>query len=232
MGLSIAYQLNLPAATPRAVVEERLVQLQECARRLPFALVTDFMETRAGDTLGPAPQPLELEFWFRSWAALTFDPDPGDGGGDELPDSIGFLVMPGNECEPLAIGMAWAPARDDDWTALPDQPYCWSWQSVCKTQYASMVSPDHFVQCHTSVVALLDAAAGLGFQVRVADEGGYWESRDPDRLLAEVETMNRLIAAFAGGLHDAIGAEHPIDAPIFAHPDFERLETKGMPPPP
>ena len=230
MGLSIAYQLNLPAATPRAVVEERLVELRDCARCLPFTLVTDLMETRAGDTLGPAPRPLELEFCFRSWAAITLDTE--DGTGDELPDAVGFLVIPGRKCEPLAIGMAWAPARDDNWSPLPDQPYCWSWQSVCKTQYASMVSSEHFVQCHTSIVALLDAAATLGFQVRVVDEGGYWESRDVDRLLAEVERMNRLVAALAGGLHDAIGAEHSIEAPIFEHPDFERLETKGMPPPP
>jgi len=230
MGLSIAYQLNLPAATTREVVEERLHQLQECARRLPFTLVTDMMQTRAGETLGPAPRPLELEFFFRSWAAITLDSDPEAGGSDELPDAVGFFVIPGKECEPVALGMAWAPARDDDWSPLTDQPYCWSWQSVCKTQYASMVSADHFVRCHTSIVALLDAAVGLGFQVRVADEGGYWESRDTDRLLAEVEKMNRLIATLAGGLHDAIGAEHAIEAPIFGHPDFERLETKGMPP--
>ena len=230
MGLSIAYQLNLPAATPRSVVEERVRQLRERATQLPFLLVTDMMETRAGDTLGPAPEPLELEFFFRSWAAITFCSDPECGAGDELPDAIGFFAIPGKECEPVAIGMAWAPARDEDWNPLPDEPYCWSWQSACKTQYASMVSPEHFVQCHSAVIALLDAAAALGFQVRVLDEGGYWESRDADRLLGEVERMNRVIATLAGGLHDAIGAEHPIDAPIFSHPDFERLETKGMPP--
>ena len=57
MGLSIAYQLNLPAATPRAVVEERLVELRDCARCLPFTLVTDYQP--AGDQLSAIAELVE-----------------------------------------------------------------------------------------------------------------------------------------------------------------------------
>ena len=175
MGLSIAYQLTLPAATDRATVEDRVRQLRRRALRLPFQLVCDMMSTTAGDTLGGLDgAPVTVEFWFRSWASLTLSSYDEDGGGsDVLPDSVGFIVLPGQECEPAAFGMAWAPPRDANWTPLPDQPMSWCWQSVCKTQYASIVSLEHFVRCHTSIVALLDAAAELGFGVTVHDEGEY-----------------------------------------------------------
>ena len=37
--------------------------------------------------------------------------------------------------------------------------------------------------------------------------------------------MNRLVARFAGAFHDAAPDVHA-EAPIFEHPDFERLETE------
>jgi hypothetical protein len=232
MGLSIAYKLGLPAATDRETVMRRVEQLRERARQLPFALVTELMVSNRDEPLGTSgPEGIELEFWYRSWANLTLHAS-SESQAETLPESIGFVIYPGKECEPAAFGMAWSPPRGEDWNALPDQPFTWCWQSACKTQYASIVSSEHFLSCHTSLVALLDAARELGFDVTVFDEGGYWESRDADRLLAQVETMNQLMAGFAGMLHDEMGDEHSIDAAIFSHPDFERLETKEMAPPP
>jgi len=228
MGLSIAYRLGLPAATERDTVVRRVEQLRDRALQLPFTLVTDLMASSVGESLGrPAAHGVELEFWYRSWANLTLH-STSDGGDDSLPESIGFVVYPGNECEPAAFGLAWSPPRDEQWSGIPDAPFTWCWQSVCKTQYASKVSVEHFVTCHSALVALLDAARELGFDVEVHDEGGYWESRDPNRLLAEVGKMNEIVAGLAGALHDAIGDEHRIDAAIFSHPDFERLETRAM----
>jgi hypothetical protein len=43
-------------------------------------------------------------------------------------------------------------------------------------------------------------------------------------LLREVHSMNRIVAAFAGRLSDVLGGEHRLEAPIFAHPNFEHLE--------
>jgi hypothetical protein len=84
------------------------------------------------------------------------------------------------------------------------------------------------LRCHRSLVALLDAAHTLGFQVTVRDETGYWESRDADQLLGAVTHMNQLIAGFAGTVTDAVrdmGIDsRGISAQIFKHPDFERLE--------
>ena len=60
------------------------------------------------------------------------------------------------------------------------------------------MSVEHFVRCHTAIVALLDEAARLGFDVRVDDEGEYWEDRDVRKLAAKVDDMNHLIAGLAG----------------------------------
>lgn len=55
-------------------------------------------------------------------------------------------------------------------------------------------------------------------------ETHYWETRDEERLISEVTHMNRIVAAFAGRLADAMGSEHIVEASIFDHADFEHLE--------
>lgn len=234
MGLSIAYQLGLPAETPRHEVIERVERLRAWAAALPFTLVTELFE---GDADPPGDRhegAITAQGWFRSWAHLTVATDEELEGGAEpgrALDAIGFVVFPGEQCEPVALGMVWAPRRDESWSPLPDQSSEWRWLSVCKTQYASVVSEEHFVRCHTAVISLLDQAARLGFSVAVTDESGYWESRDADQLVAQVQKMNRLVARLGGALHDALGDEHKVVGPIFDHPDFERLETEPLPPP-
>ena len=234
MGLTISYSLALPASSPRTAVVEQVERLRAAAERLPFAKVGPLIALEAGESLGDMNPPDPLELAFRLWASHGPDPDDPETGGssDTMPEAIGFTVMPGENCEPAPFGLAWVPPRDEDWQVLRGQPWTWQWAAACKTQYASIVSPDHFVRCHTSIVALLDEAVTLGFDVRVIDEGGYWESRNADRLLGHVDHMNQIVAAFAGALHDRIGEEHGVEGPIFEHPDFERLETKvrGRPP--
>jgi hypothetical protein len=64
----------------------------------------------------------------------------------------------------------------------------------------------------------------------VHDDGGYFESRDEDKLLAELEACNRAVAAIAGHIKDALSRLFRVDvieAPITQHPDFERLEAEG-----
>ena len=74
------------------------------------------------------------------------------------------------------------------------------------------------------MVAILDAAVRIGFDVTVRDETGYWQSRSTEMLLSAVRKMNQLVARFAGAMSDAIGERHDVRAPIFEHPTFERLE--------
>ena len=40
--------------------------------------------------------------------------------------------------------------------------------------------------------------------------------------------MNGLIAQLGGALHDAIGQDHSVEAAIFEHPEFERLEMEPL----
>ena len=120
---------------------------------------------------------------------------------DLLPDAVGFAVKPGDYCEAATFGLAWAPPKDEDGNRLHDEPYIWHWHTVCKTQYASVISDEHLIRCHTSLVALLDRAPALGLGVTVRDETHYWETRDTGRLLAEVREMNRIVARFAGACH-------------------------------
>jgi hypothetical protein len=72
---------------------------------------------------------------------------------------------------------------------------------------------------------MLDYAGKVGVDVVVRDETHYWETRDEQRLIAEVRKMNHIVAAFAGRLGDlGVPGSGELRAPIFGHPRFERLE--------
>ena len=226
MGLTIHHELRLPRDTPPEKVANLVSQLQIAATRLPFERVSPMVHTKSdGSTELDKSQPLGLFFAF--CASMLLD---AKGQGTEewyekaLPEGFGFGVVPGDGCETSAFGVAWLPARDDEFRLIPNEPPTWLWLSHCKTQYASNVSVEHFVRCHTSIVALLDVAVELGFDVRVFDEGEYWETRDVDKLAGKVDDMNHLIAGLAGALHDRLGDDIELEAPIFDHPNFEHLE--------
>ena len=141
---------------------------------------------------------------------------------DDLPTTIvGFAVAPGGRSEPASFGLAKLIGQNES---------RWLWWCCCKTQYASVLGDDHLLRCHTSVIALLDAAKRIGFECEVRDEAGYFESRDPAQLLQRVGEMNRIVARFAGAFSDAYrkagGDSREVQGEIFRHPDFERLETK------
>ena len=226
MGLTIHHELRLPRDTPPETVEHLVTQLQAAATRLPFEQVSPVVRTFAnGSTEVDRSQPLGLFFMFLASMLLdATDPITGDWDRDALPDGYGFGVMPGEGSEAATFGVAWLQGRDNEFRLIPNEPPTWLWLSHCKTQYASNLSVDHFVRCHTSIVALLDEAVRLGFDVRVFDEGEYWETRDVAALAGKVDEMNHLIAGLAGALHDKLGDDVGLEAPIFHHPDFERLE--------
>ena len=65
----------------------------------------------------------------------------------------------------------------------------------------------------------------------VRDEGHYWETRGTAWLISEVDYMNKVVAALAGRLGDAIErAGHAVGAPIFEHREFEHLEMEPKEP--
>jgi len=145
---------------------------------------------------------------------------------------VGFAVHPGRYCEGATFGLAWVPPEDEDGNRLHNEPYVWHWHAGCKTQYASVVSDEYLIHCHKTLVALLEEAIRLGFDVTVRDETHYWETRDTNVLLAEVREMNRIVARIAGALHDVVGERARAEGAIFEHPEFEVLETRPAPRPP
>jgi hypothetical protein len=214
VGLHLNFDLELAASTTADDAAEMLRTLHAYAHTLPFASVSPFLSEAGAGTD-------ELRDWLhelRRWASIIATPieDQHTDHGD-VESSVGFLVHPGQGCETAWVGLMRRYSADSRCTR-------WQWTTLCKTQYASVVSDEHLITCHTSLVALLDTAITLGFTVAVRDETFYWETRDTDRLLSEVHKMNRIVAAFAGRLSDAIGAQHRVVAPIFSHRQFERLE--------
>lgn len=143
---------------------------------------------------------------------------------------IAFTTWPGEGSEAANFGLCRYPpeAVTDGGRRIETGLPGWTWQSFCKTQYAS--SPDcggvdHLLRCHLSVVDLLDAAAKPGLTLDVTDESGFYEDRNVGELAAEVVCWNRGIAAFTGQLKDILG--DGFAAEITKYPNFERLEAEG-----
>lgn len=240
MGLSLCYEMALEPGTPERAVVERLSSLREQARALPFEAVTEVVRLTEADLAERRPLHglafIQLEDVVQLSAVFTreilYCRQLGNTEDDcytrsgEVPANVrtlalGFAVAPGSGCEPAAFGVTSIFDPDGGQSR-------WWLHQCCKTQYASVESDEHFLQCHTSLVTLLDAATRLGFEMVVHDEGGYWESRDPKQLLEAVARMNHLVAQFAGKFTDAVRAagadSRQVRGEIFAHPDFERLE--------
>ena len=145
---------------------------------------------------------------------------------------IAFTAWPGEGCEESNFGLGQYPAV----VASAEGPLQtnlsgWHWSSFCKTQYAS--NPNcggvpHFLQCHLTVIALLDQARNLGCLERVSDEGGFWEKRNLPALVQEIGSWNEMIAAFGGKLKDLLGGgQLEVRSAITHYPNFEQLEAAG-----
>ena len=206
MGLHLNYELRLPPSASVAAVENVLVGLRDFALALPFKSVTEIYRPEPGRCDSRRGG---LRF-LASVIAKAFVAD--------IDLVRGFSVIPGNGCESAAF--AFMPRADQRGKHAD-----WFWYSSCKTQYASVISDDHLVACHGGLVKLLDHAIALGVSVVVRDETHYWETRDEQRLITAVHDMNRIVAALAGKLSDHAGVVNGrVQAPIFGHPRFERLE--------
>jgi hypothetical protein len=242
VGLSIHWSLSLPASTPEGDVQAVLAALRNEALALPVAKVSRLVRFTEEDFVRPRPNEgfvlprLEdavdvcgrfvRDHLYRESIGLSLEETGTDeyftvNAPNALPIvAIGFAIIPGEGSEPAAFGLA--RLRRTHRSAR------WSWRAFCKTQYASAASDEHFLKCHKSVVAMLDSAARLGFEIDVEDEGDYYTSRDETRLLESVGSMNHLIAGIAGRVSDAYieagGDSQSVQAEIFRHPDFERLE--------
>lgn len=213
MGLTFNYELRLPSSFTGDHVSVVLQRLKSRAKRLQFVAIS---ETYEGVDDAPADIWRHAFNVFAGVNASQVDPDERKFSGD-LSTARGFLAHPGKGSEPASFGFLLREFHDDS-------SHEWFWQGMCKTQYASILGEKHFIDCHLRLVDMMEYAIQLGIDVTVWDEGHYWETRDHNRLLTEVDKMNRLVARVAGRFHDAIGGVAPVHSPIFEHPEFERLE--------
>ncbi|MGQ0766929.1 MAG: hypothetical protein ACT4OZ_14870 [Gemmatimonadota bacterium] len=231
--------MRLPVVIPEADVAGRVNVLRDRALALPFEGVSAVVRLTEHELRERRPRGLtyeRLEDVVHVWAELVREelyrrlraiPEEDtytrvDVAPDIATVALGFAIAPGRGSEPATFGFARLGDADH-----PSQS--WWWHVCCKTQYASVLGDEHLLRCHGSLVALLDAAGQLGFEVTVRDETGYWESRDPQQLVAAVTSMNRLVAKFGGqftdAMRDSAGDSRQVQGAIFDHPDFERLET-------
>jgi hypothetical protein len=108
----------------------------------------------------------------------------------------------------------------------------WHYSSFCKSQYAS--DPNcggvpNFLQCHLTVISMLDKAKELGCLAEVRDEGGFWQTRDLRALVQQIGSWNELLAAFGGRFKDLLGdGSLGVESAIAQYPDFEQLEAAGQ----
>src|SRR6266542_1119210 len=182
MGLHLCYELAHSPETSEETATALLGRLREGAERLRFDRMSPMLRF-SGDECEPGTwgegDPLEWFFKVSAHEAAADSPDPDYPRSVWANVAIGFVVHPGARCEAAAFGLARFP---ETVTAHPgDRPVetrGWHWHAVCKTQYASVVSDDHLIRCHLSLVELLEEAARLGFGVTVRDETHYWETRD------------------------------------------------------
>ena len=122
---------------------------------------------------------------------------------------IAFTAWPGEGCEQSNFGLGKFPAVVQTVDgSLRTKLSGWRFSSFCKSQYAS--DPNcggvpNFLQCHLTVIAMLDKAKELGRLAEVNDEGGFWNKRDLRALVQEIGSWNEMIAAFGGRLKDLLG---------------------------
>ena len=225
MGITIHYRLALRPEAPdlddlraRWAVEDARRLAMKMKRRKVFAAV------------GPMCWDYETRKWNCEFHSIPISGQPDRHYDIEPFPEAGHLfeIDPGRGCETLSIGLcrypktAWACGRE---FRVPRGPE-WRLRRFCKTQYASLHGWEHFRRCHMAIVDFLAALRPLGFIVKISDEGHYWPRRSERHLREEVGMMNSVIAAAAGAMKDAFD-DGSVQAPIFAHPEFERLEAEG-----
>jgi len=244
MGLTIHYQLA--TAGDEAHARKLVQQLRQAALDLPFEHVGEIVEFRGDECDWQRRADDDQYRWLliqaRTQIALPVTAAEKRRGVtremDILPlHVIAFETEPGDGCEPANFGLCRFPSEvpHPEFGKRQTKLKGWSWDSFCKTHYASdprCGGLPNFLRCHLGLVALLDEAQRLGFLGKVSDEGEFWETRSLDRLTKEIGEQSAMLAGFLGALQDAVGQASDgagtVEAPIAAYPNFEHLEAEGQ----
>lgn len=254
MGLSLYYRLSLPGGLSLDEVAARVEAFRHRCAELPFHSLEGRVSVLRGARLAEMQ---EAGFvWGGEYVGLKLDAEGSARvarKGEEADshacieplELAHFRSLPGAGSETAIFGVARFPATFDH--ADPERPHLgaqtlplevgrgrWTGWWACKTQYAADPRAgglDNFMRCHLTLVAALDVAAELGFAVEATDDGEYWGSRNPARLVAQLRRNEAVVARFYGALKDELGDEDgTVLSPIAERPDFERVEAGALPP--
>lgn len=233
MGLSLHIHAHAPASLNIAGARALVTRWHAVAESIAA-------EGRLDHVHEISDEAADLDQFATAWLSMPHptEPDTITGVAVTPLEGVIFLVEPGDGCEPLALGLCRYPANVKNSVTGNEPPLPtghaddWRLLSSCKTQYASLAGWENFRRCHLALVDLAVAGQALGVDVRIEDEGGYWPGHDETFLRANLERLNRLTAGLAGALKDATDVENPriasVQAPIFGHPHFERLEAEAL----
>ena len=227
MGLTVHFKLAVSTGGAGAEAKKLVESMRRVAGRFYIKGLVD----RVGPIISDAKT---LRHFGCDWLMLRVPGEENTSTGVEVFPTTGFLfqVDVGEDCEPLQLGLCQYPltVRFQGKELRTKKGAGWRLASFSKTQYASLHGWEHFQRCHCAVVNLLAACRTPGLRVKISDEGDYWPARSLTALRRNLDQMNGLVAASAGALKDAYetaGGESPVQSPIFAHRQFERLEAEG-----
>lgn len=226
MGLTISYKFKAdPCDEERA--RSLVHKLRRRALDLPFLEVGEVREFGEGEVHIKKLPRNSPDGWLFIQSELYYDLK-GDEKVTYLLHPLKLIVFsthPGAGAEQANFGLAVYHDRVTLWdrstspptgTLVPTHIGDWYWESFCKTQFA--IDERHggltnFLRTHMTIVKLLDYARELGILVEVNDGGGYWESRDIEKLANEARTLNSFIGGsgrkFVSQIIERIVKEHP-----------------------
>lgn len=223
MGLSIHYTLK-----PRHPIgASEATSLVSAAHAATAQLVRDHAFARVSDL-----QPAEPD---NPWLQGTIfrKVDTYTSRGFSVPPKRGsyFHLTLAPDCEPAFFGRCEYPAilLLEGGRRLRTGLGGWRFRASCKTQYASLHGWEPFLASHRLVIDAALVWENLGFDVQLLDEGDYWPGDNTETLAIKLNQINGIVAAMGGALKDATNENGPpVQSPIFAHPQFERLEAEGL----
>lgn len=238
MGLTIHYKLKTSGTDAKA--KKLITDLHQAAQDLPFKELGEIIDYEGDECKFDRYQRQDPLRWLLCQAEQSIEIKSKarkSGSGTmryymSVPPTrvIAFEAWAGEGCEASNFGLCKYPAFIYTGEGrISTHLSGWNWRSFCKTQYAS--NPDcggvpHFLQCHLTVIALLDRAKQLKCLEYVGDEGHFWEKRDVQALVREIGSWNEMIAAFGGKLKDMLG--QGVQSEINQFPNFEQLEMAGQ----
>jgi hypothetical protein len=177
--IRIRYYLSLPAETTRQNAEKLLKKLRQFCLDKPFNAVSSFVSCSSQSIL----QNEAIDF-------------PNQCFKQVVPKTkMGFTCLIGGETA-RQFHLYLYKYPDFLGTKVP-----WFFDGCC---WVAPKTPEHeFLTLHLAVIAALDHAKELGFEIEVKDGGAYWKNRNRKKLLGFKKAMEPYPDAQL--LFDAVG---------------------------